>query len=394
MSRRGWLVRLTALLVAWILAGCTSPGPPPSPSPSPSSSLSDAEAIASLEYAMQAFMAQDAVAVLAQVRWPGGEWSKAYGVRDLDTKQPAQPKDRVPVSSVTKTMTAVSVLKLVDDGLIALDDPVNGLLEGFGVGLKPPVPITLRQLLSDTSGMPSYGDLMFRGVDDYVSGSHRGLTALEALRLAGTLPWESRTVGLFQYSDSNNLALGLILEKLRGKTYPQILRDDIINPLGLSHTSVDEEVSDAPDLLKGYVSIEGKRVTGGTALERLGSPMPSVVSTMSDINDFMAALFGGQLISDGALAEMKEAVIGSFALGVFKWSPDCSGAPRFFAKGGFLDFRTIALSSSDGRYEATMTVSPAPEPSSRQNPGTLYERDLMSSQILSALMEVQDRLCG
>ncbi len=342
---------------------------------------------------MQAFMAQDAVAVLAQVRWPGGEWSKAYGVRDLDTRQPAQPQDRVPVSSVTKTMTAVSVLKLVDDGLISLDDPVNGLLEGFGVGLKPPVPITLRQLLSDTSGMPSYGDVMFRGLDDFVA-SNQELTALEALRLAGTLPWESRTVGLFQYSDSNNLALGLILERFRGKTYTQILRDDIIDPLGLTHTTIDEEVADAPDLLKGYVSIEGKRVTGGTALERLGSPMPGVVSTMSDVNDFMAALFGGRLISAGALAEMKKAVIGSFALGVYKWSPDCSGAPRFFAKGGFLDFRTIALSSSDGRYEATMTVSPAPEPLPRQNPGTLYERDLMSSQILSALMEVQDRLCG
>lgn len=393
MSRRGWLVRLTALLVASLLAGCTSPGPSPSPSPSPSSSFGDAEAIASLEYAMKAFMDQDAVAVLAQVRWPGGEWSKAYGVRDLDTKQPARPTDRVPVSSVTKTMTAVSVLKLVDDGLIALDDPVNGLLEGFGVGLMPPVPITLRQLLSDTSGMPSYGDLMFRGLDDFVA-SNQELTALEALRLAGTLPWESRTVGLFQYSDSNNLALGLILERFRGKTYPQILRDDIIYPLGLTHTSIDDEVSDAADLLKGYVSIEGKRVSGGTPLERLGSPMPGVVSTMSDINDFMAALFGGRLISAGALAEMKKSVIGSFALGVFKWSPDCSGAPRFFAKGGFLDFRTIALSSSDGRYEATMTVSPAPEPAPRQNPGTLYERDLMSSQILSALMEVQDRLCG
>lgn len=391
MGRRGWLIRLTALLIASVLAGCTSPGP--SPSPSPSSPFGDAEAIASLEYAMKAFVAQDAVAVLAQVRWPGGEWSKAYGVRDLDTRQPAKPQDRVPVSSVTKTMTAVSVLKLVDEGLIALDDPVNGLLEGLGVGLKPPVPITLRQLLSDTSGMPSYGDLMFRGLDDFVA-SNQELTALEALRLAGTLPWESRTVGLFQYSDSNNLALGLILERFRGKTYPQILRDDIIDPLGLTHTTIDEEVSDAADLLKGYVSIEGKRVTGGTALERLGSPMPGVVSTMSDINDFMAALFGGRLISAGALAEMKKAVIGSFALGVYKWSPDCSGAPRFFAKGGFLDFRTIALSSSDGRYEATMTVSPAPEPSSRQNPGTLYERDLMSSQILSALMEVQDRLCG
>ncbi|WP_281444772.1 serine hydrolase domain-containing protein [Paenarthrobacter nicotinovorans] len=398
MNRHGWLVRLAGVMVASVLAGCTSLGPPPSPSPSPSASpspsFSDAEAISSLEYAMQTFMDQDAVAVLAQLRWPGGEWSKAYGVRDLDTRQPARPQDRVPVSSVTKTMTAVSVLKLVDDGLIALDDPVNGLLESFGVGLKPPVQITLRQLLSQASGMPDYRDVMIRSLEDFVSASSQGLTTPQALRLAGTLPWEARTVGLFQYSDSNNLALGLILEKFRGKSYPQILRDDIISPLGLTHTTIDEDAPDAPDLIKGHVSVRGKRVTGGPVLEQLGSPLPVVVSTMADVNDFMAALFGGRVLSANSLTEMKKVVIGPFALGLVKWSPDCGGAPRFFTKGGFLDFRTVALSSDDGRYQASMAVSPAPEPSLRAGEDLVDERDLMSSQMLSALMEVQDRLCG
>ncbi|SDW04313.1 D-alanyl-D-alanine carboxypeptidase [Arthrobacter sp. cf158] len=375
------------MLAVAALAGCTALDPAPLP---PSI---EADAMASLDYAMQEFMDQDALAVLAQVRWPGGEWSKAYGVRDLETKQPAQPGDRVPVASVTKTMTAVSVLKLVDDGLIALDDPVNGLLESFGVGLKPPGPITVRQLLDHTSGMPSYGDALFRSMDDLVSASNQRLTPLQGLKIASTLPWDERTVGLFHYSDSNYLALGLILERFRGKGYPQILRDDIINPLGLTHTTIDQELSDAPDLITGYITIRGKRVTGSPTLEQLGSPSHGVVSTMSDINDFMAALFGGRLVSATALAQMQKAVIGPFASGMFKWSPDCSGAPRFFARGGFLDFRTIALSSADGRYQATMTLAPAPLPSPQENPDMQDERDLMSSQILSALMEAQDRLC-
>jgi D-alanyl-D-alanine carboxypeptidase len=387
MKRRACLVRLTAVLAVVALAGCTALDPSPSPS------TIEADAVASLDYEMQEFMDQDALAVLAQVRWPGGEWSKAYGVRDLETKQPAQPEDRVPVASVTKTMTAVCVLKLVDDGLIALDDPVNGILESFGAGLKPPGPITLRQLLDHTSGMPSYGDALFPSVDDLVTASNQRLTPLQGLRIASTLPWEERTVGSFQYSDSNYLALGLILERFRGKGYPQILRDDIINPLGLTHTTIDQQLSDAPDLIKGYVTIRGKRVTGSPTLEQLGSPSHGVVSTMSDINDFMAALFGGRLISANALAEMQKAVIGPFALGMFRWSPDCTGAPRFFARGGFLDFRTIALSSADGRYQATMTLAPAPLPSPQENPDMEDVRDLMSSQVLSALMEVQDRLC-
>jgi D-alanyl-D-alanine carboxypeptidase len=63
------------------------------------------------------FMDQGAVAAVVQIRWPDGEWSRAYGVRDRDTKTPAQPTDRVQIASVTKTMTAVAVLKLVDDNL-------------------------------------------------------------------------------------------------------------------------------------------------------------------------------------------------------------------------------------------------------------------------------------
>lgn len=101
-------------------------------------------------------MDQGAVAVVAEVRWPGGTWSRAYGVRDLEASHPATTDDRVSVASVTKSMTAVSVLKLVDDGLNRFDDPVNGMLDSFTTVLRPPGQITVRQLLAHTSGMPSF----------------------------------------------------------------------------------------------------------------------------------------------------------------------------------------------------------------------------------------------
>ncbi|MDP9934197.1 D-alanyl-D-alanine carboxypeptidase [Paenarthrobacter nicotinovorans] len=338
-------------------------------------------------------MNEDAVAVVAEVQWPGGTWSKAYGVRDLDTKDPAQPSDRVPIASVTKTMTAASVLKLVDEGLIGLDDQVNALLDSLGTGLTPPAPITVRQLLSHTSGLPNYGDALFSNLDGLIAASNQRITPLQGLKLASTLPWEARTIGSFNYSDSNYLALGLILEKFRGKPYPQILRDDIIAPLGLTHTTISDESLEPADLIKGYVTIRGQRFTGSPLPEQFGSPSHGVISTVSDVNDFLAALFNGRLISATSLAEMQKTVIEPYALGIFRWTEDCTGKPRFWARGGFLDFRTIALSSSDGRYQATMTLVPAPLPTPLEDPGMLTQRDLMSDQIRSALLETTDRLC-
>ena len=177
-------------------------------------------------------MDEGAVAAVVQIRWPEGEWSRAYGVRDLETKAPAQPTDRAQVASVTKTMTAVAVLKLVDDNLIGLDDPVNDVIPGFTSTLKPPAPITVRQLLSHTSGMPDVNDALPKDVD-FRPVLAQTLTMERGLELAGTLPWTSDDVGSFKYSNSNYLALGLLIQTLRSKPIVDVLPEDVLGPLGL-----------------------------------------------------------------------------------------------------------------------------------------------------------------
>ncbi|MBP2269211.1 D-alanyl-D-alanine carboxypeptidase [Pseudarthrobacter sp. PvP004] len=380
------IITATALVLAGALPACTGPSPSPSPSATPPAATD------SLDFAMRSVLDKGATAVVAQVRWPEGEWSKAYGVRDLDSKRPAQPGDRVSIASVTKTMTAVSVMKLVEDGLIGLDDPVNGMLDSFTTVLKPPGPITVRQLLGHTSGMPSYQEAMFRTVDDILPAAEQRLSLQRGLEITGTLPWEY--VGNFRYSDSNYLALGQLLEKLRGKPYSEVLRDDIVKPLGLSHTTVDDPLHGAPDMIQGYITIRGQRVGGGPTPDQLGSPAHGVVSTMSDVNSFLGALFRGQLVSHSSLEEMKKTSrVPSFGLGMWKWSQDCTGAHRYGGRGGYLNYRTIATSSADGRYQATVTMVPAPLPSPLEDPEAENTRDLWSDQIQSALLETLDRLC-
>ena len=203
------------------------------PGPAPSSVSATQTATDSLERRVQHFMEGGATSVVVQVRWPGGEWSKAYGVRNLDSKDRARPQDRVSVASITKSMVAVSVLKLVDQGLIGLDDPVNGVLESFRTTLRPPGPITVRQLLNHTSGMPDFGD------SEYAAGplkqvANTRLSMQRGLELAATLPWESKNVDRFSYSNSNYLALGQLIEKLRGRPVADVLNQDIFAPPGTS----------------------------------------------------------------------------------------------------------------------------------------------------------------
>ncbi|MET3771768.1 serine hydrolase domain-containing protein [Arthrobacter nitrophenolicus] len=343
---------------------------------------------------MRAFVDQGSVAVVAEVRWPGGTWSRAYGVRNLESREAATPEDQVFVASITKSMTAVSVMKLVEDGLIGLDDPVNGILDSFTTILKPPGPITVRQLLGHTSGMRSFQEVTERTSDDVPRVITEDITTQRALELTAQLPWDVRDVGFFRYSDSGYMALGQLVEKLRGQPFPEVLRADIIDPLELEGTFVDPATAASPSVIRGYITYRGERLDITEAPGVLGSPAYGVISTMSDINDFYAALFRGDLVSPGSLQEMtKTKAIPLYGLGLWKWNQDCDDKHRFGGTGGFWTYRTASVASTDGQYQATMTLVPPPMPTPLEDPETGDKLNLWDDQMVSALQETLDRLC-
>ena len=378
-----------ASALALILSACTGTAPAPSPSFGTAPAPTD-----SLDFTMRSFMEQGAVAVIAEVRWPGGTWSRAYGVRDLETGQPATADDRVSVASVTKSMTAVSVLRLVDDGLIRLDDPVNGLLESFTTVLRPPGPITVRQLLAHTSGMPTFQEANEKSIEDVARVATEDMSTQRGLELTASLPWEAKDVGSFRYSDSNYLALGQLLEKLRGKPFSQVLHDDVISRLGLAATSIDQAVRGESDVVHGYITLRGERLDVTQPPADLGSPAFGAVSTMHDVNDFFEALFRGDLVSDTSLKEMT--TTGSFpyyGLGLWKWPTGCTDDHRYGGRGAFPSYRTTAISSTDGQQQASMTLVPPPIPAPLEDPGSMDKLELWDGQMASALQETLDRLC-
>ncbi len=176
---------LTAVVLTAALAGC-SPGPePPAQPPPPESGYR-----AVLKEFSQRMLDGGAPAVLIQVRVGADEWSAAYGVRNLDSRSRAQITDPVHVGGITKSMVAVSVLKLVQEGRIQLDAPVSTYLPDFEKVMHPPGPVTVRQLLQHRSGMPSVDGPLY-DPDTVRQALTTKVSLAQLLAMAGRISWQA-----------------------------------------------------------------------------------------------------------------------------------------------------------------------------------------------------------
>jgi CubicO group peptidase (beta-lactamase class C family) len=219
-------------------------------------------------------------------------YQAARGKRDLDPDASATVDTWYCIGSVTKQFTAALIMQLVEAHRLALDDKLATIVPAFPHATE----ITFRQLLTHTSGLSEYvGEAYTAGLLDKKDVTPAALVAL----LAGK-PLEFTPGTLFEYSNSNYLALGMTIEKLYAKSYAQVLRERIVQPLGL-------EVSAGPPpsgtIARGYTAA----VTP--------TPMPQsdiswafaageLFATVSGLLAWDRALFGGHVVSTASLAQM------------------------------------------------------------------------------------------
>lgn len=171
-------------------------------------------------------------------------YAQGFGFADKPRGLPATPDTVYHWWSMTKIVTAVAVLQLQDRGLLSLDDPVTLHLPWFKVGDGPfaDKPIRIEHLLRHTSGLPDTMPTMIGWVhyDDTV----RNQTTLAKSRLTDfnqlRFPPGERTA----YSNFNYILLGAVIEAASGQSYEQFVQENILEPLGMSHTGfvVDEQM--------------------------------------------------------------------------------------------------------------------------------------------------------
>jgi len=158
---------------------------------------------------------------------------RAYGDARLEPKTPAKSDMRYSIGSISKQFTAASVLLLQEDGKVSLDDPVGKYLPNLTRANE----VTIRQLLSHTSGYQDYWP------QDYVPPfMMQSITSEKILDMWARKPLDFEPGTRWQYSNTNYVIAGVIIEKVSGMPLLQFLQTRVFTPLGMkSVANIDQE---------------------------------------------------------------------------------------------------------------------------------------------------------
>jgi CubicO group peptidase (beta-lactamase class C family) len=166
-------------------------------------------------------------------------WVKAAGVRESENKAPVTPDTVFRIASMTKSFTAMAILKLRDEGKLSLDDPASRYVPALA-DLSYPTSdsptITIRHLLTHSEGFPEdnpWGDRQLAQTDE----------TMRAWLKAG-IPFSTSPGTAFEYSNYGFAILGQVVAKASGKPYADYVRDNILRPLGMNASTF--EMSEVP----------------------------------------------------------------------------------------------------------------------------------------------------
>ena len=222
-------------------------------------------------------------------------WAQAFGWADRDAHTPMSTASISRTGSISKSVTAVLMMRLLDEGVIGLDEPVERYLPAFASVKDRRVdaqPVTFRHLASHTAGLirePQWPDAVVGPIE------------LWDKRIVESLPltaYDTVPGARYQYSNIGFGTLGLALAKAAGRPFMEMVRTEVLEPLGM--TGSEFVVAGAKleaRLAAGYVIGQDGSIDGGQpAREHAGRgykvPNGGVYSTVADLGRFMGAMSG------------------------------------------------------------------------------------------------------
>ncbi|WP_040455220.1 serine hydrolase domain-containing protein [Kribbella catacumbae] len=314
---------------------------------------------AGLQRQLDGIVAAGAVGVLAEVRDEHEVWRSTSGVAERNTTRPVPVQGRFRVGSITKTFLATVVLQLVDEGRLRLDDTVETVLPGV-------VPdghrITVRHLLNHTSGLYDYKRTLPKPTDPaFLADRYRTWTATEQIQRAlahPPAPWPPGSV--FDYSNTNYLLLGQIVEKVTGHSYGAEIKRRVIWPLRLRDTAVP---GTSPWIRGphpyGYLPTQQGLVDFTEMNPSLFGAAGEMISTTKDLSRFFAALVGGRLLRAQLLDEMKTPGDKKRRYGLgLAWLDTTCGVRVYGNDGDALAYQAWSFSTEDGTKQVTVALTP------------------------------------
>src|SRR5262245_20037799 len=301
---------------------------------------------------------------LVVLRTPTKVRRAASGLASRDPRVKLRATARFRIASVTKPFVATTVLELVGEGKLALDDSVEHWLPGM-------VPnggnITIRELLNHTSGIYNYVD--DPGFNQAQLADPRHIwSPRQLIDVATSHPSLFAPGDGWAYSNTNYVILGLVVEAVTDTPLEQQLRARLFEPLELASTSYVPAVDTSGRLAHGFIgsgTLPG--VPSGTLIDVTtllnGSwfwGAAAIVSNGDDVTKFFASLLGGRILPANLLAAMKTVTPNSpdglrYGLGLTRFRTACG--PAYGHVGDFIGYRNVVYAEANGKRVVDVMVN-------------------------------------
>ena len=240
---------------------------------------------------------------VAVVQGSTAVWFHAHGLADVERGVRVDEDTVFRIGSITKTMTAISVMQLVEQGLLDLDAPVGRYLRSFR--LRPADgafgPVTARHLLTHTGGVRAVRTAtdLIRPTLGWGTRADRPVPALAEYYRAG-LRVDVQPGTRFAYSNNGFAVLGQVVEDVSGMPFDRYLREQVFAPLGMQHSDVVRSERVRPRLATGY-ELGRRGLTPVVDREVVTTGAGNVYSTTRDMVRYVAALLAGGAGEHGRL---------------------------------------------------------------------------------------------
>ena len=219
--------------------------------------------------------------------------AQGYGLANVELQVPVNPETVFQSGSVGKQFTATAVMMLAEENKIGLEDPLTKFFPDAPARWKQ---VTVRQLLSHTAGFTDYPkNFNFR--KDY--------TEDEVLRIVERIPLAYPPGTKWSYSNLGYATLGILIHKVTGKFYGDVLQERIFKPLDMSTTRIISEADIIPDRAAGYRLVKGELKNQEWVAPMINTTADgSLYFSINDLAKWDAALYTDKLLKRSSLQQM------------------------------------------------------------------------------------------
>ena len=252
------------------------------------------------------------------------------GRANVEWNIPNSATTKFRIGSLTKQFTAAALLLLEERGKLSVDDPIAKHIGGVPASWRP---ITLRHLLTHTSGIPDFTEL-----PNYSEWKLSGLPPSMLLARVRDLSLDFDPGTKFKYSNTGYVLLGWVIEIVSGQTYREFVKQNLFDPLGIADSGYDSSVAIIQQRASGYqVGELALRMSNANYIDmRTPGGAGGLYSTTGDLLKWTRALFGGKLLQSGSLEKMTTPAKSDYAYGLRVETKH--GRKRFAHAGGIDGF--------------------------------------------------------